>query len=94
MQGNQYVGNVGLAGAQAAGNVYMQGAEGMAAGQMGAGNAWTNAIGGATNSLMSAFMPGAGGGGGMPSLQTLSNLPSNPSMYSNPAVFAPWGGPK
>jgi hypothetical protein len=91
MQGNQYVGNVGLAGAQAAGDMYMRGAEGYAAGQMGAGNAWSNAIGGMTNSAMGMFKPSLGGGG-MPSLSTLANMPSNPSMYSNPAVFAPWGG--
>jgi hypothetical protein len=57
MQGNQYVGNTGLAGAEAAGNVYMQGAQGYAAGQMGSANAWSNAVGGMTNNLGTLFMP-------------------------------------
>ncbi len=44
LQGNQYIGNVGLQGTVDAGNFSWAGAQGTAAGQMGQANAWQNAF--------------------------------------------------
>lgn len=81
LQGGEYQGNVGLQGATQMGNwnlsgteaaqqAYMQGQQGKAAGIMGKGNAWQNAIGGMANAIGGGFAlssmnnGGYGGGGG------------------------------
>lgn len=51
LQGNQYIGSTGLAGTEAAGNAYMGGAQGTAAGQAGAANAWGSALNGVGHGL-------------------------------------------
>lgn len=80
MQGNQYVGNTGLYGAQAAGNMYMEGAQGYAAGQMGAGNAWNSALGGMANAGMGLGSIAQNGGGGL-----------NNGYYSSSRGYVPVG---
>lgn len=58
MQGEQYIGSLGLQGAVDAGNFYMAGAQGTAAGQMGSANAWSSAL----NGIGGALGMGLGGG--------------------------------
>ncbi len=52
MQGNEYIGDTALKGAEAAGGVRMQGAGAQAAGTIGAGNAWSKALGGVGGAAM------------------------------------------
>lgn len=53
MQGNEYIGNIGMKGIEDAGQVMMQGAGATAAGQIGQGNAWSNALSQIGGGLMS-----------------------------------------
>jgi hypothetical protein len=56
MQGNQWIGNIGLEGANLAGNAYMGGALGKASGDMAAGSAYANGVAGAGNTLSGLLM--------------------------------------
>jgi hypothetical protein len=56
MQGNQFIANFGLQGAEAAGNAYWQGAQGQAQGMLGQGAAWANALGNAAGQIGGGMM--------------------------------------
>ena len=64
LRSNEYMGSMGVAGTEAAGNVRMQGAGAQAAGDIGAANAWNGMFSGIGNAANSFLMGGFGGGGG------------------------------
>ncbi len=65
MQGNEYIGNMGMKGIEDAGQVMMQGAGATAAGQVGQGNAWSNALSQMGGQMMSLGGMQANPGGGV-----------------------------
>lgn len=75
LQGAEFNSGIGLQGTIASTNDYLQGQQGYASGQVGAGNAWSNAINGITGAAGAAFTPRPNGYG-MPS--------SGPNPYLTP----------
>jgi hypothetical protein len=61
LQGAVTAGNQNLAGTEAASQMFMQGAQGTAAGQMGQANAWSNAFSGIGSAAMAGLPPTYGG---------------------------------
>ena len=84
LQGNEYIGNTGLKGAEDAGSVLMTGAGATAAGQVGQANAWTGALSQIGGDIMSATKPAS-----QSMLMPSGYTPSSPGAYSLPMPV--WG---
>ena len=87
MQGNQWIGNIGLQGAQLAGNAYAGGALGQAGSQVAGSNAWGQGVANAGSMIGGGLLNyWAGRNGGV---QNVPFDPTNPGYAGIPAAPMP-----